>query len=320
MNNIFDLINSSDSIVILTHENPDGDAVGSSLAIYNMLKVMNKTVDIVMTKIPSVFSYLNGINEVIFDTNKEYDLAIVLDCSTKERICQNNNIFSRCKKSICIDHHISNSSYCDINLVDGDSPACCQVLYKLFKDNEIDIDLDIATCLITGVLTDTNGFKNDNVNKDTFLLASNLMDFGIDFHGLYNKLLCKKTNSQHLLMKMALDRLELFAGGKIAFSYISEEDMANVSANIGDHEGLVELGRDILGVEVSIFVREDDGYKVSFRSNGEVDVNKIASMFSGGGHKMAAGCKLNSSFKETKELLINETKKVINEYEWDNNN
>jgi len=319
MTNIFELINKSDSIVILTHENPDGDAVGSSMAFYNLLKDMNKTVDIVMSKIPSVFSYIKNIDMIQEDTDKEYDLAIILDCASKERICQKSNIFARCRKSICIDHHISNGLYGDINFVDGKSPACCQVVYYLFKDFGVNISLEIAECLMTGILTDTNGFKNDNVNKETFLLTAELFDLGIDFHGLYNKILCKKSTSQHILQKMALERLELFSDGKIAFSYISEEDMANCNAKIGDHEGLVELGRDIIGVEISIFIREDDGYRVSFRSNGKIDVNKIAAVFGGGGHKMAAGAKINASFKETKEMLINETKKVLDGYEWDFN-
>jgi len=119
--------------------------------------------------------------------------------------------------------------------------------------------------------------------------------------------------AQYLLVKMTLDRMELFHDGKIAFSYISEEDLENVGAQPGDHEGLVDLGRNIDGVEVSIFMREDNGYRVSFRSNGKINVNDIASKFGGGGHKMAAGVKVNDSFKETKNRLIEETIKGFNE-------
>lgn len=320
MNNIFDLINNSKSIVLLTHENPDGDAIGSVMAFYNMLIDINKTVDIVMSKIPSVFSYIKNIDKVFEDTNKIYDLGIVLDCANKERIGQVSNVFSRCKKNICIDHHTTNGMYGDVNLVDENAPACAQIIYNLFKNNNVEISKEIGECIATGILTDTNGFKNNNVNKETFLIMSQLFDLNIDLYDIYNKILCKKTMSQHLLMKTALDRLELFYDGKIAFSYITLKDMENFSASIGEHEGLVELGRDIIGVEVSIFLREDDGYNVSFRSNGKIDVNKIAMIFNGGGHKMAAGAKIKSNFEETKKSLINETKKVLDDYEWNFNN
>ena len=148
--------------------------------------------------------------------------------------------------------------------------------------------------------------------KNTFLMAADLIDFGIDIHKIYYLVLSKKSMAQYLLMKMTLDRLEMFCDGKIAFSYISEEDMANVGAKLGDHEGLVDIGRNIGGVEASIFVREcDDIYRISLRSNGLVDVNEIAKKFGGGGHKMAAGIKTSGNFKEIKENIINEIAEVL---------
>ena len=125
-------------------------------------------------------------------------------------------------------------------------------------------------------------------------------------HKIYYLAVSKKSIAQYMLMKMTLDRLEMFDNGKIAFSYISEEDMDNVGAKKGDHEGLVDLGRNIGGVEVSVFMREDDDYRISLRSNGMVNVNEIAKKFGGGGHKMAAGIKIKGNFKETKDMIINE--------------
>ena len=125
------------------------------------------------------------------------------------------------------------------------------------------------------------------------------------------KYLTRKSMAQIKLMKIVIDRLEFFLDGKIAFSYMTKEDMENVCAKMGDHEGLVNIGRNIEGVEASVFIREDDGYKVSLRSNGLVDVNVIASKFGGGGHPMAAGIKFNSNFKETKDNIINEIIKEL---------
>ena len=160
-------------------------------------------------------------------------------------------------------------------------------------------------------LSDTSGFRNSNIDKFTFLMAAELTDV-VDVHKIYYQAISKKSMAQYMLMKMTIDRIELFADGKIAFSYISNEDMENVGALPGDHEGLVDIGRYIDGVEVSIFMREEDGYRVSFRSNGLVDVNKIANSFGGGGHLMAAGAKMDGSFKEVKDKLIERTIEEFN--------
>ena len=309
MNKIFDEIKIANKILLLAHENPDGDAIGSLMAMYHMLKDLGKNVLVVVPEIPPAFLYLNGIDKVLSKTDDTFDLGIVVDCANKERIGQINNEFSNCKKTIVIDHHISNSRYGDINYVEELTASCTQVLYYLFKKWNINITNDIGEAIITGCLTDTSGFRNNNVDKNTFMMAAELMDIGIDINKIYYLAVSKKSMAQYLLMKMTLDRLEMFEDGKIAFSYISEEDFANVGALPGDHEGLVDLGRNIGGVEVSIFMREDDGYRISFRSNGNIDVNEIAKKFGGGGHKMAAGAKIDGDFKETKNKVLLEIKK-----------
>ena len=313
MNEMYELINKSNSILILTHEGPDGDAIGSAMATYYMLKKLKQNVDVVIPEIPETFLFMDDIDKVLTNSNKKYDLAIVLDCANSERIGQTNDEFSRCKKSIIIDHHMSNVSYGTLNHVEPNTPACCQVLYYLFKNWNIKITKEIGEALLSGMLTDTSGFKNNDTNKETFMMAAELADMGIDVHKIYYLVLSKKSMAQYLLMKMTIDRLELLEDGKIAFSYISEEDMANVGAKLGDHEGLVDLGRNIGGVEVSVFLRETaDCYRISLRSNGKVNVNALAQKFGGGGHKMAAGIKTVGNFKETKENIISAIKKELN--------
>ena len=220
MNEMLNLIESSNTILVLTHESPDGDAIGSSMATYQMLKEMNKTVDIVIPEIPETFMFMDDIHEVLTQSDKEYDLVIVLDCANKERIGQINNEYSRCKKSIIIDHHMSNNGYGTICHVEPNTPACCQVLYYLFKKWNIKITREIGEALLSGMLTDTSGFRNNDTNKETFIMAAELADMNIDIHKIYYLVLSKKSMAQYLLMKMTLDRLELLADGKIAFSYI----------------------------------------------------------------------------------------------------
>ena len=310
-NQIKKLIDESNSILLLTHESPDGDAIGSVLGFYHYLVSINKTVDMVILDIPKVFDFLPSINRVVDNTNKTYDLGIVLDCASKERIGQKEDLFSRCKNTICIDHHISNTNYCDVNLVEGNISSCCQVVYYLFKEWIVTVSKEIGESLISGVLTDTNGFGNNNVDKNTYNLAADILDLGVNIHNIYNKVLCKKTMSQYELMRIAMDRLEFLYNSKIAFTYILKDDFDKVGAVTGEHEGIVDIGRNVEGVEVSIFLREDNGFTVSLRSTGTVDVSKIASSIGGGGHFMASGAKLYGTLEETKETIINETKKAM---------
>ncbi len=314
MDDFFEVIKNSTSILLLAHENPDGDAIGSLMAFYHMLKGMKKDVDVVVPEMPETFLFLEDIDEVKTSTDKKYELAIVVDCANIERIGQINNEFGRCMNSLVIDHHASNTKYGKLNYVEEEISSCCQVIYYLFKKWGVNITKEIGNALTTGMLTDTAGFRNCNVDKNTFIMASELIDFGININLLYYLVLSKKSMAQYLLVKMTLDRLELVHDGKIAFSYISEEDMENVGAKMGDHEGLVDLGRNIGGVEVSIFMREcKDYYRISLRSNGNVNVNKVANKFGGGGHKMAAGIKISGSFKETKEKVINAIIEELNQ-------
>ena len=308
---IKELIDKSNSILLLTHEAPDGDAVGSVLAIYHYLSSINKTVDMVVLDIPKVFSFLPAINNIVDSTNKEYDLGIVVDCASCERIGQKEDLLSKCKHTVTIDHHVSNTNFCDLNYVQGNVSSCCQVIYSLFKDWNIEITNEMGECLISGIITDTNGFGNNNVDSETFKIAFEFISLGVNVHDVYKKLLWIKTKPQYELMRIGMDRLEFFCDGKIAFTYILKSDFEKVGASNGEHEGIVDIGRNIEGVEISILVRQDNGWTVSLRSSGKFPVNTIASKIDGGGHFMAAGGKMDGSLEDIKSFLIDETKKVL---------
>ena len=305
------MIDDSNSILLLTHESPDGDAIGSVLAFYHFLTSINKTVDMVVLDIPKVFNFLPSIDKIVDNVSGEYDLGIVLDCAVRKRIGQKEDLLVNCKNTICIDHHISNSNYCDVNFVEGNTSSCCQVVYYLFKDFGVKFNNSICEPLVSGLLTDTNGFSTDEVDNYTFNMAADMLNLGIDVHSIYQKVLLKKTKSQFELMQIATSRLEFLCEGKIAFTYILASDFEKVGASLGEHEGIVNIGRNIDGVEVSIFIRENNGWTFSLRSTGNIDVNKIALNLNGGGHKMAAGGKGLGSFEETKNKIIEETKKVL---------
>ncbi len=314
LDNIKQEIKNAGKIVILTHESPDGDAIGSSLAMYNALKQLNKQVDLIIPEYPETFNFLEGAEEIKKQgqEDEKYDLAIALDAADVKRLNGFAKYFENAKVTINIDHHGSNKMFADYNFVNPDAPACCQILILVLEYLGVDITKEIGTCLIAGIITDTGGFKYSGTSKETFEFTSWLLSIGVNVSEVYRKVLEVRTKGNFALTKLAIDRLELLEDGKIAFTYITKEDEKNVNAKNGDHDGLVDIGRTIEGVEVSILLREADGFfKGSLRSNEYVNVSDVCMMFGGGGHVRAAGCSIHLPLEEAKEKIINEVKKHL---------
>lgn len=314
LDEILEEIKKSDKIVILTHETPDGDAIGSSLGMLLALKKLGKNADLIMTNYARTFNYLPNVNEIKNQSEiKEYDLAISLDCANFKRL-DNREYFENAKKTIVIDHHGSNNMYGDINYVNPVAPACSEILLAMLSYYEIDIDVKIGTCLMTGIITDTGGLQYPATTADTFEYAADLLRKGVDIADICKRTLQTKTKANFELQKRVMDRLELLEDGIVAFSYINQKDLEEVNAEEGDHEGLVNIGRNIEGVEVSIFIRQKDNeevYKVSMRSGSYVNVSDVCLMFGGGGHPRAAGALVQGSVEQVKEKLLKEVKKYL---------
>ena len=313
LDDIKEEIIKSKKIVILTHESPDGDAIGCSMAVYLALKNIGKEADVVVPEIPKTFNFLPCIDEVKKDSDIErYDLAIALDCSDIKRLNGFSKFFENAKKTIVIDHHSGNTMFGQHNYVDPVAPACAQILFVIFDYLGIEITNEIGTCLITGIITDTGGFKYSNVTSDTFDLAAGLLEKGVNISEIYEKVMQTVTLSRFNLTKIAINRLELLENGKIAFTYITMEDEKSVNAELGDHEGIVEQGRSIEGVLVSVFFRETEhGFKVSLRANNNSNINvaDICMIFGGGGHIRAAGCLMQYPLEVAKDRIIEEIKR-----------
>ena len=313
LDNILEEINKAESIVILTHENPDGDAIGSGLALYNALKQIGKNPDIIIPEYPRTFEFLPGSNEIKKESNVEkYDLAISVDCATIKMLNGFANYFENAKVKVSIDHHSTNTMFGDLNYVSPDAPACAQILLVVFEYFKIEVTKDIGTCILAGIITDTGGFKYSGVTSETFEFVAWLLEKGINVSKIYRKVLQTKTRENFGINTIATNRLEFFEDGKVAFTYITKEDEESVNAESGDHEGIVETGRDIEGVEVSIFVRETDkGCKVSMRSNEYVNVSDVCLLLGGGGHIRAAGATMQCTIEQAKEKILRQIKSVI---------
>ena len=312
LDEILEEIKEAEKIVILTHESPDGDAIGGSLAMKFMVEQLGKKADVIIPEYSRMFRFLPSAEEIIIDSEiKNYDLAISVDCANFKRLAK-NEYFEKAKKTIVIDHHGSNNMYGDLNYVNPASPACCEILASMAEYFEINISKEIGTCLMTGIITDTGGFRYMGITPDTFEYTAQLLRLGVDIPEIYKRTMGTKTKANFELTKRVIDRMELLENGKIAFSYMNTQDEIEVNAEPGDHEGLVNIGKDIEGVIVSIFIRqkdEEEAYKVSLRSEDGINVSDICLLFGGGGHSRAAGALIQGNIEQVKEKLMKEIKK-----------
>ena len=308
-------IDESEKIVVMAHEMPDGDAIGSSLAMCLLLRELKKDAIVLMRNIPSQFNFLPGMEYVHeeCDETEVFDLAIVLDCPNINRVNKEYiPIFDNAKYKIQFDHHDKNSMFADYNIVNHISPAACQILVSSLEYMEYDISKDVATCLLTGIITDTNGFKSENVTIETFDFVSWTLEKGINLSKVYKESLLTLSKGKFEAQKLAMDRLEFLEDGKIAFTYINMDDVKKLDLKPGDRDGVVEIGRNVEGVEVSIFLYElPTGYKVSLRSNEYLNVADICMLFGGGGHIKAAASPMHMEFEEAKKIIISEVTKRL---------
>lgn len=312
MNNIIDKIQSSNNIVLLCHNNPDGDAIGSTLSMYYILTKLGKEVDIVINKPPKRFNFLEGFQDIKEESSKDYDTAIILDTATIDRVNDPSSILSKVEKKYVIDHHISNTHYGDENYIKK-YPSCCQVVYDIAKKFNIKITKELGEALITGLLTDTGGFSHQDVLPSTFAMAKELSKI-VNISNIYDKALKAITRNQFNIKQIYLNNLEFYYDGKVAISYITEEDMINTGVDQNDCGILVNIPLEIDAVEVSIFLRKyKEETRISLRSK-NINVNEITKLFGGGGHIYAAGVTVDIPYNEIRVKILEEVGKRVNEW------
>ena len=288
--NVIEELKGAHVVGITGHIRPDGDCTGSTLALYNYLKknMPDMDVSVYLEQPGEEFSYLSGYSDIrnTLEEDKRFDVFIVLDCSSIDRI----EPFARnADKTICIDHHISNNSFADVNQVVPDASSACEVLYDTLDDEKI--DKAVAECIYTGIIHDTGVFKYSCTSLHTMEIAGKMMQMGIDYSDIIDNSFYKKTYVQNQILGRALLESVLFYDKKCIFSSVTRDEMNFYGVTGKELGGIIEQLRLTEGVEVAIFLYEtgDDEYKVSLRSKKEIDVSAIAVAFGGGGHVRAAG-------------------------------
>lgn len=313
---IIEVINSenNNSFLVVSHTSPDGDAVGSSLALYHSLKKLGKKAEVsINDEIPTNLLFLPGAKNIIkFNGERFFDVIIVVDCSDLRRVGI-KNIQDCCKILINIDHHQNNENFGDVNYVKTNVSSVGEIIYVLLDSMEIDISKNIALNLYTAILTDTGSFRYSNTYPSTHKIASELLDRGINPDEVYREIYEKKSLESLKLLSLALKLLKVNKDKNIAWVSLKNEDIKQLKVEEKDFEGLVNYPRIIDGVEVAVLFREKENnlIKVSLRSNSWLDVGKIAYNLGGGGHKRASGCELSGNIREVEKLVLNEIEKYM---------
>ena len=318
MDKIIEKLRLSNDIVLLVHESPDGDAIGSIIALYRALKKMGKNVEAFIEKIPSNCEFLiSSIGEEIkvfedMDENRKYDWCIALDCGDADRMGKAKVLFENANNTICIDHHYTNVGYANLNYIEGEAAATGEILYDMLSKMDI-IDKEIAMALYAAVSSDTGNFRHNNTQKHTFDIAGSLVEYGIDVSKISYHLFSETSLNRMRFMGNLLQNVEVELDGKVGILIAKKEDIERFNVNDSELEGMVDFARDIKGTEVGIFIKpHNEMYKVSLRSNGNVDISGVAGKFNGGGHKFAAGCRFEGkTAEEVRELLLIELKKIL---------
>ncbi len=307
----------ADNIAIITHINPDGDCIGSAAALRELIRRWGKDASIFNENgCPQHFDFLDCRDDIYMDGDRsdQYDLVIWVDCGNSDRAGKVFWVTESARYMINIDHHATNTMYADINIVDGDAAATGILIYDFFVACNEALTKCIASMLYMAIATDTGNFGYSNVDKRTHIVVGELIELGVEVAELSQKLFRQTTYNRLKLMSVALDTLKMYCDGKIAVMNVTKAMYAKTETDSSDSELLVSYARDIKGVEVAAVLRDTtDGklVKVSLRSNGNVDVSRIAESFGGGGHFAAAGFSLEGKIPEVEQILIDKLSKEI---------
>jgi phosphoesterase RecJ-like protein len=317
---VSEYIKRNKSFLITTHTNLEGDAIGSEIAFYWLLKKMGKQTTIINEdKPPYGYEFLPKIDKIKKFKQKfkkiKFDCFVILDCSDLMRSGDIHKLNLKNKPILNIDHHISNEKFGNINWIDPKASSCCEMIYRLYKKFAIPFDRISATALYVGMLTDTGSFRYSNTSSFTHRAISELMNYGLDVKEIYSYIYENIPFSDMKLLIKILPSMKRLAGGKIVWFEIRRAWLKNRRISFDLSEYVLSFGRAIKDVEVAVLFKENLGQRrqvrVNFRSGGKIDVNKIAQIFGGGGHKNASGCTIYANIEDAKRKVLTKLKAAV---------
>ncbi len=314
--NLIKEIGDAKSVAIAGHVRPDGDCISSTLAVYNYLKNTGKDLKLTVfteENPPTIFSYLKGydVMNLTYSPKEKYDVLIALDVSSLDRLGEALWFFEQADKTICVDHHETNTGLADVNLIKPEASSTCEVLCDIFDRQYIDDE--VAQCLFTGIVHDSGVFQYSNMSRHSFETVGWLVEYDFDGPAIIQDTFYVKTYVQNQILARALLESILFMDGKCIVSMVDKKMMEFYNVLPKHLDGIVNHLKNTRGVEVAIFMYEMgmQRYKVSMRSNGAVNVAKVATVFGGGGHERAAGVEMNGTYHDVINALSNEIKNQL---------
>jgi phosphoesterase RecJ-like protein len=303
------------SFLITTHEGPDGDAVGSSLALGNYLTRLGKDVTVYFSDpVPDLYTFLPMADRVVHAIpDRSFDICFVLDVGEFRRAGEELARFTKIDKFINLDHHLLCDKFGAINLIDAEAAATGILVYRIIKAAGHEIDFDTALCIYTAVITDTGSFRYSNANQEAFTVAGELVALGINAWSIAEKLYESQPRKRLELLALALSTLTVSTRGDVASVTVTLDMYEKTGANPELTDGFVNYPRSIRGVEVAVFFREIKPglFKVGFRSKGKINVSALAAEFGGGGHHNAAGCNVSGSLEEVRQRVFAHLARVM---------
>jgi phosphoesterase RecJ-like protein len=313
---------AAERIVIASHVNPDGDALGSILALAHALRALGKDVVPISTDgVPDIYSWLPGADWVQTSTDRrDFDVAVICDAGTLERTGRSQLATLQCAPvMIDIDHHVADGPFGDIRIVDDRAAATAELIHSLIRTLGVAVGRDlmtrqIADCLMTGLITDTGSFRFMNVTPHTFYLAARLQRHGALPAAIAELVFENRSFASLKLLGRALASLQTTADGRVAWAVVTAGDFADLAASDAETEGNVNQVRSVRGAHVGVLFREVPGrnVRISLRAREGADVNRIAAVFGGGGHRLAAGCSLEPPVEAAVTAVIAECVRQLN--------
>ncbi|RUA02371.1 MAG: bifunctional oligoribonuclease/PAP phosphatase NrnA [Deltaproteobacteria bacterium] len=316
MKRIIDKLSDSRRILVATHVNPDGDAIGSLLAMGMALESAGK--DVVMyneSPIPTPYRFLYGIDQVVHHPEEitQCDTAVVIDCGDLDRVGEAADIIRQIPVVINIDHHVTNVGFGDYQLIKPGACASAGIIYEVIKQLGVSLTVPIATALYTGILTDTGSFRFGNTSKNTFSICEALVAAGANPGDVASHLYGQYSIGRLKLLNKALDSIEISRNGKLSLMALTQQMLRDTGTVPEDIDGMINYARRIENIDVAVLIREKRNggsptgnnrpYQVSLRSNGTVDVAAIAATYGGGGHASAAGFQVETALSEIKSKI-----------------